>query len=102
MPGAGREAGKAPERKSGTTGQRGGRNMKAVQRTKGIRKILRAAVRKPAQKYVKAGDRTCGRMMWEARERKQNPGPSDSAIMAWARFDLAREILGGFWEGSAA
>ena len=77
--------------------------MHTVQRTRGIRKMVRMAVlRKSTPKYVTAGDRACGRMMWEARERKQKPGPSDSAILAWAEFDLARELLGGFWELRAA
>ena len=26
----------------------------------------------------------------------------DSAILAWARFDLSREILGGYWETRTA
>ena len=77
--------------------------MNTVQRTKGIRKIIRVSVLgKPVEKHVTAGDRACGRMMREARSRRQKPGPSDSAILAWARFDLAREILGGFWEVRAA
>ena len=77
--------------------------MKSVQRTKGIRKMIRAfAFGRSVQKYVQAGDRACGKMMREARERKQKTGPSDRAILAWAEFDLAREILGGFWERRAA
>jgi len=40
-------------------------------------------------------------MMYEARQRRI-PGPSDSAILAWARYDLEREILGGYWQRRAA
>ena len=77
--------------------------MRTVRRTKGIRRIIREAVLgKPVRTYVTAGDRACGRLMREARPRRQAPGPSDSAILAWARFDLSREILGGFWEVRAA
>lgn len=76
--------------------------MNTVQRTTGIRRIIRNTIlRKPARKYITAGTNACGRMMCEAR-RRRNPGPSDSAILAWARFDLAREILGGYWQCSAA
>ena len=77
--------------------------MISVQRTKGIRKIIRRAILgRPVQKYVRAGDRTCGKMMREIRFRRQETGPSDRAILAWAEFDLAREIMGGFWDRSAA
>ena len=76
--------------------------MNSVRRTKGIRRIIRVNILKEsAQKHTTAGDRACGRMMQEARQRRM-PGPSDSAILAWARFDLQREILGGFWEKRAA
>ena len=40
--------------------------------------------------------------MREARSRHQKPDPSDEAILAWAQFDLSREIMGGFWEVRAA
>ena len=79
--------------------------MNRVQRTKGIRKIIRKVVLgAAAQKYVSAGDRACNSMMREARgrQRRQQPGPSDSAILVWARFDLCRELLGGFWEARTA
>ena len=77
--------------------------MNSVQRTKGVRKMIRVfALGRSIQKYVQAGDRACGKMMREARERKQKTGPSDQAILAWAEFDLAREIMGGFWERRAA
>ena len=77
--------------------------MNTVQRIRGIRKVIRVNIlREPVQKYVTSGDRACGRMMREARPGPQRPGPSDSAILAWARFDLSREILGGFWEIRAA
>ena len=77
--------------------------MNKVQRTRGIRRAVRASVLgKPVQKYVTAGSDACGRMMREARPRRQVSGPSDSAILAWARFDLDREILGGYWQRTAA
>ncbi len=75
--------------------------MNSVQRTRGIRKLFRTRVMNiPAQRYVTAGSESCGRMMRAARRRPVS-GPSDSAILAWARFDLAREILGGFWQQAA-
>ena len=77
--------------------------MKSVQRTRGIIRVIReTAFGVPAPKYVTAGDLACGRMMRNARSRRQGPGPSDAAILAWAKFDLAREIMGGFWEVRAA
>lgn len=77
--------------------------MNQVQRTKGIRKMIRTAVLgNPNPKYITAGDKACGSMMREARSRRQKPGPSDSAILTWARFDLMTEILGGFWESRTA
>ena len=76
--------------------------MKTVQRTTGIRRVIRNTILgKPARKYVTAGNDACGRMMCEAR-RRRNPGPSDSAILAWAKYDLECEILGGYWQRSAA
>ena len=72
--------------------------MNSVQRTKGIRRIIRKVVfRKPDQHFVTAGDRACRRMMRNARFRRQ-AGPCDSAILAWAKIDLTREIISGFWE----
>ncbi|MBR6164794.1 MAG: hypothetical protein IKQ45_02565 [Clostridia bacterium] len=72
--------------------------MNSVRRTKGIIRFIRIHIfGRNVQRFVTAGDRPCGRMMQEARFRRQ-PGPSDQAILAWAKFDLAREILGGFWE----
>ena len=76
--------------------------MNKVQRTRGIRRAVRIRLmNRPAQKFVTAGSTACGRMMREARQR-QTPGPSDTAILAWAKFDLEREILGGFWQLRAA
>ncbi len=73
--------------------------MNTVRRTRGIRKVICVAVcGGSVQKYVTAGDRACRRIMRAARPVRQKPGPSDSAILAWAKFDLSREILGGFWE----
>ena len=76
--------------------------MNTVQRTRGIRRIIRTRIMNtPAQKFITAGDSACGQMMREARQRRI-PGPSDSAILAWARYDLEREILGGYWQRRAA
>ena len=76
--------------------------MKSVQRTRGIMKIIReAAFGTAVPKYVTAGNLACERMM-QAAGRRLNPGPSDAAILAWAEFDLSREIMGGFWEVRAA
>ena len=75
--------------------------MNKVQRTRGIRKIIRTFIMNiPTRKYITAGSDSCSRMLSEAR-RRRNPGPSDSAILAWARFDLDREILGGYWQQAA-
>ena len=76
--------------------------MNTVQRTRGIRKAVRAAIlNRPTRGFTTAGSNACGRMMLEAGRRKV-PGPSDSAILVWARFDLEREILGGFWQRQTA
>ena len=76
--------------------------MNTVQRTRGIRRVIRTRMMNhPAQKYITAGNNACGRMMCEAR-RRRNPSPSDSAILAWAKYDLECEILGGYWQRSAA
>ena len=75
--------------------------MNKVQRTRGIRRAIRPRVMNiPVRKYVTAGSDSCGRMMCEARQR-MIPGPSDSAILAWAQYDLEREILGGYWQQAA-
>ena len=74
--------------------------MSKVQRTRGIRRVIRTRVLNiPSRKYVTAGSESCSRMMFEARQRRI-PGPSDSAILAWARFDLHREIMGGYWQAA--
>lgn len=76
--------------------------MNTVQRTRGIRKAIQASLmNRPAQKFVTAGDSACGRMMHEARQRRM-PGPSDNAILAWAKYDLECELLGGYWQRTAA
>ena len=76
--------------------------MNTVQRTKGIRKAIQVSLmNRPAQKFVTAGDAACGRMMLEARRRRL-PCPGDSVILAWARYELACEIEGGFWLRGAA
>ena len=75
--------------------------MNKVQRTRGIRRAIRTRVMNiPVRSYVAAGSDFCGRMMCEARQR-MIPGPSDSAILAWAQYDLEREILGGYWQQAA-
>ena len=76
--------------------------MNTVRRTRGIRKAIRVRLmNRPAQKFVTTGDSACGQMMREAR-RRRIPGPSDGAILAWAKYDLEREILGGFWQARPA
>ncbi|MBO7663728.1 MAG: hypothetical protein J6U01_10190 [Clostridia bacterium] len=73
-----------------------------VNRTRGAMKIFgKIAGRSRCRKYVTAGDTACRKMMREVCSRKQS-GPSDSAILAWANYDLAREIVTGFWEIQAA
>ena len=73
--------------------------MKSVQRTRGIMKAIReAAFGGFAPRYVTAGSLACKRMIRNA----VTPGPSDAAILAWAKYELSREILGGFWEVRAA
>ena len=76
--------------------------MNTVQRTRGILKAIRVRMLgKPVQRYMISGSNDCCSMMLEASQRRL-PGPSDSAILAWARFDLECEILGGFWQYTAA
>jgi len=76
--------------------------MSSVQRSKGIRKVIRRFVfKKPVQRYIAAGDRACQGLVREAYSRRQ-PCPSNSAILAWARYDLACEIMNGFWDVRAA
>ena len=77
--------------------------MNSVKRTKGIRKIIRKVVfGKPTAKYTISGDKACGQMMREARRFHPRSFPIDVAILAWAKMDLAREIVSGFWEFRAA
>ena len=73
--------------------------MKSVQRTRGIMKAIReAAFGGFTPRYITAGSLACKRMIRNA----VTPSPSDAAILAWAKYDLSREILGGFWEVRAA
>ena len=75
--------------------------MDSVSRTRGIRKLLQGIVTgKPVQKYVTAGDVSCQIMMREARS-QHSAFPSEQAMLAWARYDLSREILSGFWDQAA-
>ena len=71
--------------------------MNSVKRTRGIRKMLQGVAGKPAQRYVTAGDRSCHEMIRAARSRRL-AGPSDQAILAWAKYDLFLEVQCGFWE----
>ena len=76
--------------------------MNSVQRTRGMKKLIRRFVcGQRVQRYVIAGDGACREMVRTARSRRQ-PGPSDRAILACARFDLTWEIVSGFWEYRAA
>ena len=69
---------------------------------KGVREVLGAVILgKPVRKYTAAGDAHAEESFPEAWDRR-SPGPATSAILAWARFDLSREILGGYWETRAA
>ena len=72
--------------------------MNAVQRTRGVRKIFRKIIfGETAPKYATAGEKNCGKMMREARTRRQKSGPSDRDIQIWAEFELMQEILDGYW-----
>ena len=76
--------------------------MNTIQRTRGLRRVVRTRVmNRPAQKFITAGTEACGRLMCEARQRRL-PGPSDSAILAWAMYELECELLGGYWQRRAA
>lgn len=77
--------------------------MNSVRRTKGLARMIRIRIfGNPVQKFVTAGSPACAGMLREARQRKMVPGPSDRAILAWAQFDLTREVMGGYWDLSAA
>ncbi len=72
--------------------------MNPVQRTKGLEKVVRIIFfGNPGPKYVVAGDSACRRMVREVRAGRQY-GPSDKEILASAEYDLAWEIMNGFWE----
>ncbi|GEM_PF-5601603 len=76
--------------------------MNAVQRARGVKRIIRRFVlNRPAQKFVIAGDRACRERIRRSVSRRQS-GPSDFSILAWASYDLSREIRNGFWEFRAA
>lgn len=77
--------------------------MNTVKRANIIRRrISRIVFRKPDRKYTTAGDRACRK--WTARtpRRRRVPDPEEMAILAWARFELARETVSGFWDRKAA
>ena len=73
--------------------------MNAVRRANVLRRMVRRIVfRMPERKYVTAGDRACRELM---RGSRRNPDPSDDSILAWALYDLRKEILEGFWDRNA-
>ena len=67
-----------------------------------IRAIRRIVFRIPERKYFISGDRACREFMRKAPRRPVGPDPEAASIFAWARYELAKEILDGFWEKSAA
>ncbi len=72
--------------------------MNSVQRSRGIRKIIRRFVfGRWEQKYVLAGDKACRGMM-RCESPRRRAFPSDSAILARARYDSVLESISGFWE----
>ncbi len=71
--------------------------MNSVRRARGIRKIIRKYVfGKPVQKFVLAGSKVC-RRSFPASGARMSCSPSDSAILAWAGYETALEIMSGFW-----
>lgn len=77
--------------------------MNAVRRSSMIRRTVRRVIlRKPERKYVISGDRACREMMQNARRRRRRRDVEAESILAWARFDLTREIIGGFWTRPAS
>lgn len=67
-----------------------------------IRNIIRRVIfRLPERKYFTAGDGACREMMRTAhRRRRQQPDPEECSILAWARYELTKEMIDGFWEGN--
>ena len=75
--------------------------MRKVQRSSSlVRKIKRKFFGIPEKKYFTSGDRACREMIRNARRCRRQDLEAE-AIMAWARFDLTREIIHGFWEQKA-
>ena len=66
-----------------------------------IRMIRRILFNMPERKYVTAGDRAC-REMIRAPRRRRRADPSDDSILAWAMFDLTKEMIEGFWDQRAS
>ena len=50
------------------------------------------------KKYMVSGNKACQTMMQAARRQRRRPDPEEESILAWARFDLMRETIGGFWD----
>ena len=77
--------------------------MNKVRRANSITRMARRFLYgMPDRKYVVSGDRACGEMMRNARRRRRVRDTEDESILAWARFELRREILDGFWDKGAA
>ena len=77
--------------------------MNTVRRTHTVtRKIRKIVFRIPEQKYVTAGDRACREMMHTPRRRRRQPDLEEESILAWARFESAKEMIEGFWERKTA
>ena len=66
------------------------------------RKLLRVLFRIPEKKYFISGDRACREFMRNTRRRQPKPDPEAASIFAWARYELTKEILDGFWDMNAA
>lgn len=78
--------------------------MKFIQRSNRIRREIRRIIfRIPEQKYFISGDKACRKLMQGAVcRRRRKADPEEESILAWARFDLMRETLNGFWERTEA
>ena len=76
--------------------------MHKIHRSGALRRMIRRYVFGSDKRYFVSGDRACRAMMrTAARRRRREPDPEEESILAWARFDLMRETIGGFWEQGA-
>ena len=77
--------------------------MNTVQRSnRFIRTFRRVILRTPEKKYFVSGDRACRELVARARcRRRRTPDVEECSILAWARYELTRETLTGFWDGKA-